>query len=66
MELDSIERFWDKYIDKIKRYEVFTKCVRWYVKRAEEYIKAHSELRLAQHSEESGSRGVRVRPYISH
>ena len=50
MELDSIERFWDKYIDKIKRYEVSTKCVRWYVKRAEEYIKAHSELRLAQHS----------------
>jgi integron integrase len=50
MESDSIERFWDKYIEKTKRYEVPPKSVRWYVKRAEEYIKAHSELRLAQHS----------------
>jgi integron integrase len=50
MESDSIERFWDKYIVKTKSYNVPPKSTRWYVKRAEEYIKAHAELRLSQHS----------------
>lgn len=50
MESDSIERFWDKFIAKTTSYNVPSKSTRWYVKRVEEYIKAHSELRLAQHS----------------
>ena len=50
METDSVERFWEKYINKTKTYKVPDKSVRWYVRRAEEYIKAHSSLRLTQHS----------------
>jgi integron integrase len=50
METDSIERFWDNYINKTKTYKVPDKSIRWYVRRAEEYIKANSSLRLAQHS----------------
>lgn len=50
MESDSIERFWDKYINKTKSYNVPPNSKRWYVKRAEEYIKANSELRLTKHS----------------
>ena len=50
METDSVERFWEKYIKQTKAYNVPSKSIRWYVKRAEEYIKAHPSLRLAQHS----------------
>jgi integrase len=50
METDSVARFWDNYICKTKACKVPAISVRWYVQRAEEYIKAHSSLRLAQHS----------------
>lgn len=50
MESDSVERFWDKYIEKTTNYNVPPQYIRWYVKRCEEYIKTHSDLRLTQHS----------------
>lgn len=50
METDSIARFWDKYIYKTISYNVPRKFMRWYVKRAEDYIKAHPSVQLAQHS----------------
>lgn len=49
---DSVSRFWDKYIDKTKSYNVKDKAVRWYVRHAEEYIKAHPDHRLRSHTAE--------------
>ncbi len=46
----SVTRFWDDYIKKSISYGVKHHVVRWYVKRAEEYISAHKSLRLAQHT----------------
>jgi len=48
----QISLFWDKYIIKSKRYNVSEKLVRWYVRHAEMYIKAHS-LRLREHTEKT-------------
>ena len=42
--------FWDKYISKTKSYSVKPTAARWYVQHAERYIKAHPDMRLAQHS----------------
>ena len=42
--------FWDKYISKTKAYRIKSTAARWYVRHAERYIKAHANLRLAQHS----------------
>ena len=42
--------FWDKYISKTKAYRIKATAARWYVRHAERYIKAHANLRLAQHS----------------
>ena len=49
---ESVSRFWDNYINKTKTYNVKSKVVRWYVRHAESYIKAHPNLRLSQHSAE--------------
>ena len=48
----SIARFWDKYIEKTKRYGIKDKALRWHVKHAENYIKAYSAIRLVEHSAE--------------
>ena len=48
----SIAHFWDKYIEKTKSYGIKDKAVRWHVKHAENYIKAHSDIRLVEHSAE--------------
>jgi integron integrase len=37
----QISRFWGKYIEKSKRYGIKQSVVRWHVKHAEQYIKAH-------------------------
>lgn len=50
MNENSISRFWDNFIEKTKTYGVKPATVRWHVRRAEEYIKAHSERRLAEHT----------------
>jgi len=42
--------FWDNYISKTKAYKIKPAAVRWHVRHAENYIKAHVNLRLAQHS----------------
>jgi len=50
MNHDSISRFWDNFVEKTKTYGLKPATVRWHVKRAEEYIKAHPERRLAEHT----------------
>lgn len=50
MNQDSITRFWDNFVEKTKTYGLKPATVRWHVKRAEEYIKAHPERRLADHT----------------
>jgi len=47
---ETASRFWDDFIYKSESYGVNQETVRWYVKCAEEYIKAHPGLRLSQHS----------------
>ena len=49
----TVSRFWDNYINKTKAYGVKLTVVRWYVKHAESYIKAHPDTRLAQHTVEN-------------
>ena len=49
---ESVSRFWDNYIHTTKSYNVKPNVARWYVRHAEAYIKAHSKLRLSQHSTE--------------
>lgn len=44
----KISRFWEKFIEKTKGYGVPHNRVRWYVRHAESYIKAHSS-RLQSH-----------------
>ena len=44
----QISRFWEKFIVKSERYNIKQKSVRWYVKHAEQYIKAHDS-RLSTH-----------------
>jgi len=46
----SASLFWDNYISKTKAYKIKSRAVRWHVRHAENYIKAHANLRLAQHS----------------
>ena len=46
---DAIDRFWDKYIEYIADQGVKQSITRWYVIRAEQYIKAFPNKRLADH-----------------
>ena len=48
--MDITDQFWEKYIKKTKYYNIATPAIRWYVRRAEDYIKAHPDLSLPQHS----------------
>lgn len=41
-------RFWDKFIYKTASYRIKPAVARWYVRHAEDYIKAHSK-KLATH-----------------
>ncbi len=50
MDNPSVSRFWDNYIYKTKIYNINPKVARWYVRHAEEYIKAHPNRRLDQHT----------------
>lgn len=47
---DKIVRFWDIFIEKTKRYGIKDRAVRWHVRHAERYIKAHEGIRLAVHT----------------
>ncbi|MEA3465074.1 MAG: hypothetical protein U9R29_03570 [Thermodesulfobacteriota bacterium] len=44
---DKIGRFWDRFIALVRRNNVKEPFDRWYVIRAEEYIKAYEGKRLA-------------------
>ena len=45
----SVSHFWDKYITKTKSYGVKKGAAKWYVRYAENYIKAHKNKRLSTH-----------------
>jgi len=50
MDLQIGQHFWDKYIAETKSYNIPTKAVRWYVKRAEQYVHAYPEIPLDRHT----------------
>ena len=49
---DPVSRFWENFIEKTKAYSLKPATVRWHVRHAEAYIKAHSGRRLAEHTAE--------------
>ena len=46
------DRFWDRYIQAVEKLGVSEHAARWYVKRAEQYLKSLPDKRLAQHTPE--------------
>ncbi|MDH5446989.1 MAG: integron integrase [Gammaproteobacteria bacterium] len=46
----SVSRFWENYINISKSYGVKQSALRWYVRHAEDYIKAHKDTRLSLHT----------------
>lgn len=52
----QVERFWDRYIEILYKQGVKSDTTRWYVRRAEQYIRACPDKKLAQHSAEDLSR----------
>ena len=48
----KIARFWDNYIRKLRSIGIKEPALRWYVKHAERYIKAHQSLRLSDHTQQ--------------
>jgi len=48
----AVERFWDRFVDRIRKTGVKEPAVRWYVRRAEDYLKAFPGKRLADHTSE--------------
>ncbi len=47
-----IKRFWDRYIALLPSYGIKISHQRWYVKHAEDYIKAHDGKKLQEHNRE--------------
>ncbi len=47
---DAVSRFWDKYIEKTRAYNISDSTARWYVIHVERYIKYHAKLRLRLHT----------------
>ena len=50
MKDQSVSRFWDKFIYKTKTYSIKPGAARWYVRHAEQYIKAHKNYKLVNHN----------------
>jgi len=50
MENLNQSQFWDKYIYKTTRYNIKPAVARWYVRHAEDYIKAQENPRLSEHT----------------
>ncbi|HBT87898.1 MAG TPA: integron integrase [Desulfobacter sp.] len=48
----QIKRFWDNYINRLKNIGIKDNVIRWYVIRAEQYIKAFPDNRLEEHGPE--------------
>lgn len=53
---DMVERFWDRFIALVRHNKVKEPFDRWYVIRAEEYIKFYEGKRLQQHSRQDVER----------
>ena len=45
----SVERFWHNYLSILEKYSVPASARKWYCKHVEEYIRAHSEVKLQHH-----------------
>jgi hypothetical protein len=45
----NVERFWDRYIELLNKQGVESTATRWYVLRAEQYIKAYPDKQLLEH-----------------
>ncbi|MGB9617436.1 MAG: hypothetical protein ACPL7J_08950 [Desulfomonilaceae bacterium] len=43
----NVARFWDRYLEKLREHGVKQAAMRWYVVRAEEYIRAAEGKKLA-------------------
>jgi len=61
MTTQAASHFWDKYIEKTKIYGIKEKNSRWYVRNAENYIKAHENKRLALHSPQDIDKYLKVK-----
>ncbi len=48
--INSIERFWDRFVDRARKNGVKESALRWHVHRAGAYLKAFPDRRLSQHS----------------
>ena len=47
---DVVERFWDKFIDSVRKIGAKESALRWYVRHAEQYLKAFPDKRLNLHT----------------
>ena len=47
---DSVTRFWDRYVANLLNRGVKEKVARWYVRRAEQYLNAFPDRKLAEHT----------------
>ncbi len=61
MDDQAISRFWDDFIEKLGAYQVKPDVVRWYVRHAEQYIKAHSEHRLTTHTPQNVEQYLKIK-----
>jgi hypothetical protein len=59
MENPNQSQFWDKYIGKTKLYNIKPAVARWYVRHAENYIKAQENSRLFEHT------AIQIESYLS-
>ncbi|MCZ6802548.1 MAG: hypothetical protein O7D86_01055 [Proteobacteria bacterium] len=48
----SIEKFWDRYLELLYKQDIKPSATRWYVYRAEAYIKAFTDKKLVDHTAE--------------
>ena len=49
---DPVERFWDRYLELLSKQGIKKSAQRWYVLRAEHYIKTFPDKKLARHTAE--------------
>ena len=49
---NEIQRFWDRYIERLRFQGIKQDHQRWYVRRAEQYIKHFQDKKLAHHKKE--------------
>lgn len=59
-EISSVDRFWNRYIDKLLENNIKEKVTQWYVRHVEWYIKYHKDKKLAFHTKED------VEAYFNH